>query len=89
MEFLAAGAAAWMQASRQASLEQTQEYRSSQCSLHPFSVCPSWLDKIIHVGCLTISRKRALEESFLSGFGVIKSPFYSMECVLDARKFSV
>ena len=31
VEFLPAGAAARTQASRQASLEQTQEYRSAQC----------------------------------------------------------
>ena len=31
MNFLEAGAAAWTQASRQAPLEQTQEYRSAQC----------------------------------------------------------
>ena len=58
-------------------------------SLHPYSVCPSWFDKIIHVGRLTICRKRALEESFFIRFGVIKSTSYSMEFVTVARTFSM
>ena len=58
-------------------------------SLHQSSVCPNWFDKIIHFGCLTLCRKRALDESFWSRLSVIKSTFYSVEFVTDARTCSV
>ena len=74
VEFLAC-AAARTQASRQASLDQTQEYRVNSASLHPSSVCPIQFDKIIHLRCITICPKKTLGESSLSRFSIIKSSF--------------
>ena len=44
-------------------------------SLHPSSVCPSWFDKLIHVGCLTISRKRVFFEQCFPVFLVCEKGY--------------